>query len=291
MINGTQPADRFLTLYFIAILYGLSLLVYFVSIKAGVPLSKLSALYMFLPLISVLCTMAFGKKKFTDLGLDISADRWLVLSILTPVAIAIGTLLVSLLLPNVLFDSNLKGLERYGLEKGMIQFIQKNYSKGGLHPLIVLIVNGAILGSTINACFAFGEEIGWRGFLERELRNWSFWKASILIGMLWGLWHFPLILNGHNYPDHRYIGMLFMLLFTILLSPILLLIRQQSGSVFTCSIFHGTFNSVAILPSAFVNGGSTLEVGVGGFAGLSVLLIMDVGIFFLFKQKIGYVKK
>ena len=70
--------------------------------------------------------------------------------------------------------------------------------------LVGLALGGALLaGFTINGLFAFGEEYGWRGWLADELRPLGAFWANVITGVLWGLWHAPLILLGFNYGDVR----------------------------------------------------------------------------------------
>lgn len=65
-------------------------------------------------------------------------------------------------------------------------------------------------GFTINGLFAFGEEYGWRGVLMDELRPLGTARANVLTGILWGLWHAPIILLGFNYGQQRILGVLTM---------------------------------------------------------------------------------
>ena len=48
--------------------------------------------------------------------------------------------------------------------------------------------------------FTFGEEYGWRGYLLPRLLPLGEIRATLLLGMVWGLWHLPLLLAGLNYP-------------------------------------------------------------------------------------------
>jgi membrane protease YdiL (CAAX protease family) len=67
-----------------------------------------------------------------------------------------------------------------------------------IHIFWISLIQGLFAGITINAVAGFGEELGWRGFLLREFDYMGFWKSSAIIGVIWGIWHAPLILQGHN---------------------------------------------------------------------------------------------
>ena len=110
--------------------------------------------------------------------------------------------------------------------------------------------------------------MGWRG-LCRELAELGFWKSSWVIGVVWGFWHAPLILQGHNYPQHPWAGVFMMTVMTVLLSPLLGYVTIKANSVIAAAFFHGTFNATAGLALMAVKGGNDLTVGVDG--GCSVL--------------------
>src|SRR4051812_46655995 len=59
---------------------------------------------------------------------------------------------------------------------------------------------GAVLPSmSIVFLFATGEELGWRGFaLPRLLERYSPINASLILGALHSIWHWPLILPAHG---------------------------------------------------------------------------------------------
>src|SRR5690625_5122017 len=109
------------------------------------------------------------------------------------------TALVASLIPGATLDL---GMENYlsTLDATTAAVMDDLFQTLPFHPIWLLAGQSLIGGITINAIFAFGEEIGWRGFLLREFQLLGFWKASLLIGIIWGVWHEPLILFArHNY--------------------------------------------------------------------------------------------
>lgn len=107
------------------------------------------------------------------------------------------------------------------------------------------LVQGLLAGLTINAVFAFGEEYGWRGVLARELEPLGVVRSNLLIGVLWGLWHAPIIMLGHNYGAEWGWGIPMMVLWTIPLSFVLTWVRQRSGSVLAPAFLHGAYNGTS----------------------------------------------
>jgi membrane protease YdiL (CAAX protease family) len=148
-----------------------------------------------------------------------------------------------------------------------------------IHPFWISLGVGLIAGISVNAVAAFGEELGWRGLLLRELEPLGFWRSSALIGLIWGFWHAPLILHRHNYPEHPGAGVFLMTAMTVLLSPLMSYLTIRANSVLAPAIFHGTFNATAGLAIMVIRGGNDLTTGVTGLAGLTVLAVMNLGLF------------
>lgn len=108
----------------------------------------------------------------------------------------------------------------------------------------ITFVQALVAGFTINAVVAFGEEYGWRGVLADLLEPLGRWRYA-LIGVLWGLWHAPIIRLGHNYgPDWAW-GIPLMVLWCVPLSYVLGWARERAGSTIAPAIVHGTFNGFA----------------------------------------------
>lgn len=98
----------------------------------------------------------------------------------------------------------------------------------------------------INVLFALGEELGWRGFLLPRLMPLGQWKAILISGAIWGIWHAPTtLLHGYNFPQHPYLGILVMTVGCILLGIILSWLTLKTRSPWVAALGHGAFNAVA----------------------------------------------
>ena len=111
--------------------------------------------------------------------------------------------------------------------------------------LAITLVSALVAGFTINGLFAFGEEYGWRGWLADELEPLGPIWANLITGVMWGLWHAPVILLGYNYASYRVPGALAMIGWGVAGSFLLWRMRQVTGTVLAAAITHGAFNGIA----------------------------------------------
>ena len=224
---------------------------------------------MLIPLLAVIFTqLIFKEPVLKNLGISFKLNRWWWIGWLLMPVIAFAVLGVTLLMPGAQWtpDSEMMQSAIVSMPEGI----------GVWGIIAITTVSGLISGITINAVFAFGEEIAWRGFLMKEFKGKKFLLAAQWIGIIWGLWHTPIILNGHNYPQHPMAGVFMMVVFCLLLTPMLMYFRQKSGSVIVPAIMHGTFNAVVGISAAVVTPANDLLYGGAGLAGFIVLLMMDV---------------
>jgi membrane protease YdiL (CAAX protease family) len=196
-----------------------------------------------------------------------------------PFILAFLALGINLLFPNVSYSAASEGfLARLAPEQATSAAQQLSRYSPFVFVLIQ-ILSGLVAGYTINAIFAFGEELGWRGYLLRALQDKRFLFVSLIIGAVWGLWHFPLILLGHNYPQHPVAGVGMMVIWCILLTPMIIYIVIKSKSVITAAIFHGVFNAIAGISLMFTTGGNDLTNGIQGLAGFIALLLANCALY------------
>lgn len=93
-------------------------------------------------------------------------------------------------------------------------------------------VSAAIVaGWPLTGLFAMGEESGWRGLVQYELKVLRVTRANRLIGVAWGFWHAPLILQGYNFPGDPLAGIGAIVLFCIGMSFLLTALRERTASL------------------------------------------------------------
>ena len=237
-----------------------------------------SAIYMFFPLITALVLQAFDKEKFNHTGLvNFKVKGSWVVAWLLPVAMVFLCILVNGLMPGVSLEYNSEQLiTQYHVPEDQQEMVREQMGQMPAYLMILITLgSGLIAGVTVNAVAAFGEEYGWRNYLVGALREVKFWKAALFIGVVWGVWHFPVILMGHNYPNEPELGVMMMVVFCILLGIIELYFVLKTKSMIVAAIMHGTVNAVSGMVIYFTLGGNDF---LNGMSGLSGFIVMGVTI-------------
>jgi membrane protease YdiL (CAAX protease family) len=251
----------------------------------------LAITYMFMPTISLtILSKLFWREKIP--GVLKPKGKIFFLAWFWPILLAIATILVTTLIPGVTFSPGMEGIiGRYGdsFSPEQLSAMRSQIASIGFMMPIIMIVQALLAGITINAIAAFGEEGMWRGFLLKELKGLGWIRASIVIGAIWGAWHAPLIIQGHNYPEHPQIGVVMMIIWCILLTPPLIYFTVRTGSVITAAIMHGTLNGICGIAMAYFIGGNDLLVGMTGLAGFIAIAIFDLLLFVYDKKQGGKV--
>jgi uncharacterized protein len=240
--------------------------------------------YMFIPAIT-----AFVVQKYIyfqdikePLGISFKVNRWFLAAWLLPPLIAFATLGVNLLFPGIQFTPGMEGmLERFKdtITPAQMAEMKQQIATMPIHPIWLGFLQALVAGPTINAIAAFGEELGWRGILQRELEPMGFWRSSAIIGFIWGLWHAPIIIQGYNYPQHPVEGVFMMIAWCMLLTPIFCYVRRRAKSVIAAAIIHGSLNASVGLAIMVIKGGDDLTTGVLGLPGFIVLILVNIALF------------
>lgn len=242
-----------------------------------------ASLYMLLPLITAVVIQKIDKEKLASTKLFSFKISWTwIVAWMLPVVLVLLAIFVNTLLPGVEINTDMSSM----IPMDQVSEEQKELFVKLLNPAIltlVTIISGLCAGVSINAVFAFGEEYGWRNYLVSALKEKKFICASVFIGIVWGIWHFPLILLGHNYPQHSVAGVFMMVVFCVLTSFIETYFVLKTKSVFPAAIFHGTINAVAGLNITLVKGGNDLLNGLTGLSGFFVIAIV-VAVIYVFDK-------
>lgn len=217
---------------------------------------------MFGPVVANVLTRILTREGKEDLFLKPNFDQgrwkmylagWFLPGILT----IIGIIAYFLVFP-VQYDTGLTMLRDQISQSG----------NNNLNPWLVVAAQtfqALLLTPLLNAIPTFGEEFGWRGYLQPKLMPLGERKAVLLTGIIWGVWHWPIILMGHNYGTDYFgapfLGPLAMVWFTIVLSIIYGWITIKAESVWPAVIAHGAGNEIAALGLLFIQGNPDLILG------------------------------
>jgi uncharacterized protein len=210
------------------------------------------------------------REGFDDLGLRFGSGRWFfyVLAWLLPLFVVAGMAALGMALGLGTPDFSLAraiAAEPVGRDLSMMQ------------GLGLLIVPQVLLVALVSTPVLFGEEFGWRGFLQRRLFPGAPALAALVTGLIWGVWHYPLILRGYNYPDHPLRGAALFTVFTVLLSYIFGWFYRRSGSVWCASLAHAATNVVGALSLLWLAGmGGPIIVSYGGALALIPLAVVAI---------------
>ncbi len=148
--------------------------------------------------------------------------------------------------------------------------------------VVIQIIQGVLL-SPVNSIATFGEEFGWRAYLQPKVMPLGPRRGMVLMGLIWGVWHWPVILMGHNYglryPGVPFLGPLAMVWFTFVVGTFLGWLTWRARSVWPAVIGHAAVNGIANLGTIFVRGEpdpllGPLPVGLIGGIGFTVVALL-----------------
>ncbi|HEY8600804.1 MAG TPA: CPBP family intramembrane glutamic endopeptidase [Thermomicrobiales bacterium] len=287
---------------FLAIAFGWPLLVAAVIAMAHIPLGSplgigiIALLYMPAPAVAALIVerrVVRARLRFPN-GSNWRTIVWFfALPMVVVVSLAAALLLLTALLGNWLaltaFGSVVTSIAEFranlSLSYGSALSEQANLPNSLVALFALTFLSAAVAGWSINGLFALGEEYGWRGFLWEAWQRHGIVRANLAIGVVWGLWHAPLIVQGYNYPGHPFGGVLLMVCFAIAASFVLTAIRELTGSVLSAAVTHGAINAVASLLTLMVVGGNPLLSGPLGVSGSLALSLVALPLWMTVRRK------
>ena len=239
--QGRAPDHRRGIAAFLAIAFGLAWLPFLPALAGG---PAIPALMPFAPAIAAFVVRRWVTREgFADAGLRPGLRRWplYLVAVLWPLAVIPVRALAALAL---------------GADPAGFAFPWGVAAPAPLDLLLWSLVSVALVP------IFFGEEFGWRGYLQVRLLAGNPLHAAVATGLIWGVWHTPLILAGGEPTADRLQTLLVFPVFGVYFSIFLGWLRRRTDSVWAASAGHAANNVTALaLTSIAFTGrqGATLE--------------------------------
>lgn len=254
--------------------------------------TQLTSLIMLLPAVCAIATRLLTREGMRDVWLRPQFKGrfryYIYIWLGVPALIVAGGIVYFLIFPGK-FDIN------HG-------YLMESWVAGAVQPSVELVranlitqaVLAFILAPVLNFFPCLGEELGWRGYLLQKLMTqFKAVPAVLLTGVIWGVWHTPLIVMGHNYgveyAGWPVLGVLLMVLFCVAFGVIFAYASLKVRSCMPAVLAHTLVNGfgalmLAFLPSASANVTLLGPAPTGLIAMLPVIVIAALLILKLYKD-------
>lgn len=229
-----EQARRGLTIYFVVLIVVSAAIEGWIVTHGGLPgrWGWLVLPLMYTPALASVVARVIGREGFGDVsfrwggaaGTRASLSAWLL-------PVAVGT---------VAYGAAWLG--------GLAQFAPPDGATTTRAPALAFLVSLAsalTIGTVLSCLYAFGEEVGWRGYMVPRLVEAEVRSPAVVSGLIWCFWHVPLILWG-GYATSAY-PLFSAAMFVVSIMPVALLYfrwRMTTGSIWPVVIAHGAWNVV-----------------------------------------------
>jgi membrane protease YdiL (CAAX protease family) len=238
----------------------------FIIVSGGVARFGLAGLVilMWIPgLLSILLrlTLTLG---FRDVRFIPGGPRYYLYAVSIPLVLALLTALLCVIL-------DIRQLTLIGLEE-----LQRTV------PTFLSLLAIGLFG-------AFGEELGWRGFLLPKMVAAGIPHPYLASGLVWAVWHLPLIAFGGFYQTTNTFAMAFAYGMSIVaINFVISEMRMRSQSVWVATLLHASHNfffQLAVPVLVLTESGRRSELWeiVGGDSGIIVAVLYMLTFFLGFR--------
>ncbi|MBI9050873.1 MAG: CPBP family intramembrane metalloprotease [Anaerolineaceae bacterium] len=279
-IKNNHSKSRWFTWYFLlySLLYIAAVIFSFIRPDMVQTISPFMLIPGLLGLILVIVLRAVGgKNTFAGVGMGAGKGKlWLLFGIGIVLFAGLQTLL--------------SWLFKMGQPVDLSALIAQGMAAGMTPPLFMTIVTvqTILLGPFLGLMVSFGEEYGWRGYLQPALIGLGRVRGVTLVGVIWGIWHWPVIWMGYNYPGHPFLGSLLMVIFCLGLAFLLGYAVLKAKGLWIAAFLHALVNQSFsyFMGVIYIPDDPTYSFGIGipgliVFALVVVLILRDP----IWKQK------
>jgi membrane protease YdiL (CAAX protease family) len=217
---------------FIGMTLGISWLPLLPALRQAIP-SLAPLFFLFGPVIAAtVCALLFERgRRLEVLGLSFRPNIWWLVALLLPLALGLVAATANI----VIAGQDLTSAQDWKVAlTNLGDIAQARYLPG-----LWLLLPACILLSLLT------EEPAWRGYLYYLWRDFGFWRSSVAVGLLWGIWHWPMLLLGVSGEQVGLWGLLEFSGVIVILAVYATLIRDRAGSAIAVAVFHGAWNSVS----------------------------------------------
>lgn len=240
----------------------------------------ISYLFMMVPLIAAIIIVSMFYKKQGVLGFRHSKLIYILLAVLVPLAYLATSYGLFWLFAKGSYNGN------------PIILVESAAYSGQELPSNIAIIIFLIVTLPISIITALGEEVGWRGLMYPIMqRMWGWKKAIIVSGVIWALWHLPIMVAGLYYPPDTalvyLIPMFFIEIFA--LTIIISWLRTASNSVWPAILFHAMHNYFdQVVFQSFTNSSNSVYF-VGEIGIITLLITVLVAVLILVKGRNAFI--
>lgn len=256
---------------------------------------------MFMPTMAVIFTRLITKEGFRGrelmIGLNLKKNKryyglaWFGFALL----IVLGAAFYFLIFPEH-FDPELGYVMSMYEAQAQAAGTTVTVSKTELEQTMTLqILMGLFLSPFLNVMNCFGEEWGWRGYLlPRMLKKFKVIPTLLITGVIWGLWHAPLTVMGHNYgtgyPGYPFVGIFAMCMFCIVVGIILSYVTIKTKSCIPAIFGHGMINGFGPIGVYYTSVENPYNVflgpmPIGLIGGIGFIILAAVLLYLLYKEE------
>lgn len=296
-MNTKIEGTKLRLILFVAFTFVIAWILFLLIPILGLPYGQIGSILfaaaaMFAPTAGNLLTRLVTKEGFHDMYLRPRFKKnwkyYLAAFFGPSVVLLISGVVYFLLFPGT-FDPDLTVLKTIA-EKN------ESISMSAGQMLLISAAQVVLIGPIINVIPTLGEELGWRGYLLPKLRETHSDRAALVItGVIWGIWHAPVIAQGHNYGTQYwgfpYLGIVAMIVFCVAVGIIEGYVTIKTKSAIPAAMIHSAINAGAAMPVYMAKSGYNALLGPAmvGLVGVLPLVLLAAVLFLKSSSKLNAV--